>query len=67
MAKGDDLSEKYNSYGKNNLAEAIENGVSWCYYDIDGFVIPENGSINWDKYSSREKKRFFEMAEKYNL
>ena len=61
--KGDDLSEKYNSYGKNNLTEAAENGISWCYYDLNGFVILENNSINWDKNSSAEKKRFFETVE----
>ena len=57
MAKGDDLSEKYNSYGKNNLIEALENGVSWCYYDRDGFII---FPVDWDKNSSLEKRRFFE-------
>lgn len=67
VIKGDDLSEKYNSYGKNNMAESLENGASWCYYDIDGFVIPENHSINWSKDSSIEKKRFFEVVEKYKF
>lgn len=60
VAKGDDLSEKYNSYGKNNLTEALENGVSWCYYDREGFVILP---VDWDKNSSAEKKNFFETAE----
>jgi hypothetical protein len=60
VAKGDDLSEKYNSYGKNNLAEALENGVSWCYYDREGFVVMP---IDWNKNSSAEKRRFFETAE----
>lgn len=60
VAKGDDLSEKYNSYGKNNLAEALENGVSWCYYDREGFVILP---VDWDKNSSAEKKNFFETVE----
>jgi len=59
MAKGDDLSEKYNSYGKNNLTEALENNISWCYYDRNGFVILP---VNWDINSSLEKKRFFEIA-----
>ena len=64
IAKGDDLSERYNSYGRNNLEEAFENGVSWCYYDPEGFVILKNDSesIDWDKNSSPEKKRFFEFA-----
>ena len=35
MAKGDDLSDKYNSYGKNNMLEARENGVSWFYYNLE--------------------------------
>ena len=60
MAKGDDLSEQYNSYGKNNLLEALENNISWCYYDKDGFVILP---VNWKKNSSSEKKRFFEIVE----
>jgi len=60
MAKGDDLSEQYNSYGKNNLIEALENNISWCYYDKDGFVILP---VNWDKNSSMEKQRFFEIVE----
>lgn len=60
MAKGDDLSEKYNSYGKNNLIEALENKISWCYYDKDGFVILP---VSWDKNSSIEKKRFFDVPE----
>ena len=60
VVKGDDLSEKYNSYGKNNLAEALENNASWCYYDQEGFVILKNKSIDWSKNSSPEKKRFFE-------
>jgi len=65
MAKGDDLDEKYNSYGKNNLIEALENGVSWCYYDKDGFVILP---VDWDKDSSAEKRRFFEVVRNnYNL
>ena len=64
MAKGDDLSEKYNSYGKNNLIEALENNISWCYYDKDGFVILP---VNWDKDSSSEKKRFFDTVENIKL
>lgn len=60
MVKGDDLSEKYNSYGKNNLIEALENNISWCYYDKDGFVVLP---VNWDKDSSPEKKKFFEMVQ----
>jgi hypothetical protein len=60
IAKGDDLSEKYNSYGKNNLLESLENGASWCYYDKDGFVIMP---VSWDKNSSDEKKRFFDGRE----
>ena len=59
MAKGDDLSERYNSYGKNNLLEALENNISWCYYDKDGFVILP---VNWNKNSSPEKKKFFDIA-----
>ena len=64
MAKGDDLSEKYNSYGKNNLIEAMENNISWCYYDKNGFVILP---VDWDKNSSPEKKRFFDFAENIKL
>ena len=63
MAKGDDLSDRHNSYGKNNLTEALENGISWCYYDRDGFVILKNQSIHWDKNSSPEKINFFETLE----
>ena len=64
MVKGDDLSEKYNSYGKNNLIEALENNISWCYYDKYGFVIPANKSINWDINSSPKKKKFAETIRK---
>ena len=39
MAKGDNLDEKHNSYGKNNLLEAQENNISWCYYDRENFII----------------------------
>ncbi|MCL1793385.1 MAG: hypothetical protein FWG34_05920 [Oscillospiraceae bacterium] len=60
VAKGDDLSERYNSYGKNNLAEALENGASWCYYDKQGFVLLP---VNWDKNSSAEKSNFFRTVE----
>ncbi|MCL2773638.1 MAG: hypothetical protein FWD71_09840 [Oscillospiraceae bacterium] len=60
MVKGDDLDEKYNSYGKNNLIEALENGISWCYYDLDGFVILP---VSWDKNSSNKKINFFREAE----
>ncbi|MCL1858504.1 MAG: hypothetical protein FWF92_04650 [Oscillospiraceae bacterium] len=60
MAKGDNLDEKYNSYGKNNLIESLENNISWCYYDKDGFVILP---VDWDKNSSPEKKRFFDIVE----
>jgi hypothetical protein len=65
VVKGDDLSDKHNSYGKNNLAEASENNASWCYYDRDGFVIlqTKSKSIDWDKNSSPAKKRFFKAAE----
>ena len=35
MAKGDDLSAEYNSYGKNNMLEAFENNISWCYYNLE--------------------------------
>jgi len=63
MAKGDDLSERYNSYGKNNLIEALENNISWCYYDKDGFVILP---VAWVQNSSPEKQRFFEIAAKIN-
>ena len=59
VAKGDDLSEKYNSYGKNNLAEATENGASWCYYDREGFVLLP---VGWDKNSSAKKRFFFETV-----
>lgn len=45
MAKGDDLSDKYNSYGKNNMMEARENGISWFYYKLEKLsVIP----IDWE-------------------
>ena len=64
MAKGDDLSERYGSYGKNNLTEALENDISWCYYDRDGFGLLQNQkkSIDWNKNSTPEKRRFFELA-----
>jgi len=62
MVKGDDLNDKYNSYGKINLTEALDNNISWCYYDLNGFVILNNRSINWDINSSPEKKRFFETV-----
>ncbi|MCL2159420.1 MAG: hypothetical protein FWH48_08435 [Oscillospiraceae bacterium] len=59
MAKGDDLGERYNSYGKNNLAEALENGISWFYYDREGFfMLP----VDWDKDSSQKKRNFFDVA-----
>ena len=61
-AKGDDLGEKYNSYGKHNLAEALENGISWCYYDREGFVILP---VDWDKNSSAQKVNFFNVV--YNI
>ena len=67
VAKGDDLSEKYNSYGKNNLSEAMETGASWCYYDLAGFVVPQSSEINWGKYSSPAKANFFKTAEKYKF
>ena len=35
MAKGDDLSEQHSSYGKNNMLEALENNISWFYYNLD--------------------------------
>lgn len=63
MSKGDDLSEWYNYYGKNNLLEALENNISWCYYDKDGFVLLKNNLTDWDKNSTPEKKRFFEAVE----
>ena len=63
MVKGDDLSEQYNSYGKNNLIEALENKISWCYYDRDGFVILP---VDWNKNSSQKKINFFREAEKIN-
>jgi len=44
MAKGDDLSGKYNNYGKNNMAEAMENGVSWCYYNLEQLGI---APVDW--------------------
>jgi len=64
MAKGDDLNDKYSSYGKNNLTEALENGISWCYYDQNGFVLLKDDIINWDKNSSPEKIKFFETVKK---
>ena len=60
VAKGDDLGEKYNSYGKNNLAEGLENGASWCYYDREGFVLLP---VDWGKNSSAEKSNFFRTVE----
>ena len=57
VAKGDDLNEKYSSYGKNNLSEALENGASWCYYDREGFVLLP---VDWGAGSSPKKRRFFE-------
>jgi len=59
MVKGDDLSERYNAYGKNNLFEALENNISWCYYNKEEFVILP---IDWDKDSSPKKKNFFEVS-----
>jgi hypothetical protein len=45
MAKGDDLNGRYGSYGKNSLAEAFENGISWCYFNLGKLGIMP---VNWD-------------------
>jgi len=44
VAKGDDLSDKYNNYGKNNMEEARENGVSWFYYNLEQLGI---APVDW--------------------
>ena len=45
MAKGDDLSDGYNSYGKNNMTEAFENNISWFYYNLDKLGIMP---VDWE-------------------
>ena len=49
MAKGDDLSDRYNSYGKNSMTEAFENNISWFYYNLDKLGLEP---VDWSFFQS---------------
>lgn len=70
IVRGDNLNEKYNLYGENNMIQALKNGASWCYYDVgdnnnkDGFIcLP----VNFDLKSSKEKRNFSENVKKIKM